>query len=112
MSEGIKHDSGKVRMSLVPQQGIEAVARVRMYGVTKYTDPNSWKGVSPERYLDACLRHIGAHIKGEECDPESGLPHLDHAACNLAFIAALRDSHENAPGSHVPPQTDNDKGKG
>lgn len=96
---GIKHDDGKVRLSLVPQQGIEAVARVRMYGVTKYTDPNSWKGVSPERYLDACLRHIGAHIKGEECDPESGLPHLDHAACNLLFIAALSERERAVKGS-------------
>jgi hypothetical protein len=35
----------------------------------------------------ACLqRHLAAWQRGEECDPESGLPHLAHAMCNLRML--------------------------
>ena len=35
----------------------------------------------------ACLmRHMAAWQRGEENDPESGLPHLAHAMCNLRML--------------------------
>ena len=33
------------------------------------------------------LRHLDAWYRGEDNDPESGLPHLGHAMCNLVMLA-------------------------
>lgn len=84
-----KADAGKPRPTLVPVSLIEAVASIREYGVAKYHDPDNWKKVEPQRYKDAAYRHWLAYIKGEKLDPESGLPHLHHCACNLAFLIEM-----------------------
>lgn len=84
-----KADAGKLRPTLVPVSIIEAVASIREYGVKKYGDPDNWKKVSPDRYRNAAYRHWLAYVKGEELDPESGLPHLYHCACNLAFLIEM-----------------------
>lgn len=89
-NQDIKRDAGKPRLSLVPPELLEAVGAVRTYGVEKYGDAESWHKVEPERYRDALLRHLMAYIKQPEAiDKESGLPHLWHAACNMAFLIAL-----------------------
>ena len=85
----VKSDAGKPRPTLVPVSLIEAVASIREYGVAKYHDPDNWKKVEPQRYKDAAYRHWLAYIKGEKLDPESGLPHLHHCACNLAFLIEM-----------------------
>lgn len=84
-----KADAGKPRPTLVPVSLIEAVTAVREHGVKKYGDPDNWKKVEPQRYKDAAYRHWLAYIKGEKLDPESGLPHLHHCACNLAFLIEM-----------------------
>ena len=84
-----KADAGKPRPTLVPVSLIEAVASIREYGVAKYHDPDNWKKVDAERYRNAAYRHWLAYIKGEKLDPESGLPHLHHCACNLAFLIEM-----------------------
>lgn len=95
MSDHKKNDSGKPRLGLVPPEIIEAVGRVRTYGVTKYHDPQNWRYVEPERYIDALMRHICAFLHDNYAvDAESGLPHLEHAACNIAFLLALLNKGE------------------
>lgn len=89
MNQEAKADAGKPRPTLVPVSLIEAVASIREYGVAKYHDPDNWKKVEPQRYKDATYRHWLAYIKGEKLDPESGLPHLHHCACNLAFLIEM-----------------------
>lgn len=85
-----KADTGKPHPSYVPVEIIEAVMRVREYGNQKYHDPDNWKTVEPERYHEALLRHIlRAWSDPYSIDPESGLLHLEHAACNIAFLLAL-----------------------
>ena len=84
-----KADDGKPRPTLVPVSLIEAVASIREYGVAKYHDPDNWRKVEPQRYRDAAFRHWLSYLKGEELDPESGLPHLHHCACNLAFLIEM-----------------------
>ena len=66
------------------------IAEVRAYGLRKYGDAESWKSVEPERYIDALLRHVIAFAEDPRgVDPESGIEHYKHAACNLAFLAEL-----------------------
>ena len=84
-----KHDAGKVRPTLLPVTALERVAEVREYGCRKYGDPENWRRVEPQRYLDALMRHLWAHQRGEATDPESGLSHLAHAACNAMFLVEL-----------------------
>lgn len=86
-SDNAKSDKGKIRLSLVPTNIIKAIAHVREYGNKKYHSPDNWKKVDTRRYVDALLRHtIRVAEDIDSIDPESGLPHLWHCACNLAFI--------------------------
>lgn len=98
MSKEAKHDQGKLQLSLVPPALISAVAEVRRYGVGKYGDPENWRRVEVDRYREALLRHVLAVWDGDlnKLDGESGLPHLWHIACNVAFLIELLRGEENA----------------
>lgn len=98
----IKFDAGKLRLSLVPTGIMAAIARVREYGVQKYGDSDNWKRVEPERYRDAMLRHTAAYLDdNNSVDAESGLPHLWHTACNIAFLIALDREREHIDGKRI-----------
>ena len=87
MSEGVKFDADKPRYDLVPFGAMDEVAKVLSFGAVKYP-PNNWKKV-PElerRYLAASMRHISAHVQGNDLDDESGLAHLAHAVTCLLFV--------------------------
>ena len=85
-----KYDYGKIRPSLVPVQIIRDIAEAREYGVKKYSDPNNWKVVELQRYIDAFYRHWLAFIDDPfSVDGESGIEHYKHCACNLAFICSI-----------------------
>lgn len=90
-----KADGGKPRPTLVPVSLIEAVTAIREYGCEKYHDPENWRKVEPQRYRDAAYRHWLAYLGGEEKDSESGLPHLWHLACNIAFLIDMEKGEHN-----------------
>ena len=86
-----KADQGKPHPSWVPVALIEGVMDVREYGNQKYHDPDNWRQVEPERYHQAMLRHIlAAWNDPYKVDPESGLLHIQHVACNIAFLLEMR----------------------
>ncbi len=87
---GQKHDAEKPRMDLLPFDALWKVAEVLTYGARKYT-PDNWRRVpdARARYLAAALRHLASWSQGERLDPESGLPHLGHAACCVLFLLSL-----------------------
>ena len=88
-----KHDEGKARLSLVPAEIIFDIARIREYGNAKYGDPENWRQVEVERYRDAAFRHLLAYLQEPHGkDAESGLPHLWHLACNVAFLCEMEKS--------------------
>ena len=85
-----KDDAGKRKLSLVPCQIIEDIAEVREYGCKKYHDPENWRQVEVQRYIDAFYRHWLEVIKNPmSIDRESGIFHYKHCACNMAFICEL-----------------------
>ena len=89
-NQDAKADSGKLPLTLVPTEMIRAVAAIRRYGVNKYSEPDNWKRVELERYRDAAFRHFLAYLDDPTgVDEESGLPHLWHLACNIAFLCEL-----------------------
>jgi len=86
MPEFVKNDSDKLRWSLLPLEPIQDIIRVLMHGSKKYSDDN-WKLCKdPNRYYDACVRHISAWRLGESCDKETGYSHLAHAGCCILFM--------------------------
>lgn len=90
--QSIKADAGKLRLTLVPRAIIKAIAEIREYGVNKYGENESWRKVEVERYKDAAFRHFIAYLDNPNgVDEESGLPHLWHLACNIAFLCELEN---------------------
>jgi hypothetical protein len=83
---GVKFDGDKVMMELLPVSFLWGVAAILTYGAKKYAARNWEKGMDWSRPYAGCLRHLFKWWSGETIDPESGLPHLHHAACNLAFL--------------------------
>ena len=83
----VKYDVGKARMELLPLPALQDVAEVLTFGAAKYAD-NGWKSLpdAENRYTGALLRHLAAIQAGEEVDPESGLSHISHVACNAIFL--------------------------
>lgn len=88
--QSLKADAGKPMLTLVPYEIIYAIAWIRMFGVAKYGDVDSWKKVDKQRYRDAAFRHFLAYLEDPRSkDEESGYPHLWHLACNVAFLIEL-----------------------
>lgn len=86
---GVKHDDGKAPLALLDADWIEGVAAVMGFGAKKYS-ANNWRaGLQVVRCLSAALRHIFKFIAGNDLDEESGLPHLDHAACCIMFARTM-----------------------
>lgn len=83
---GARYNSGKPDFSLLPLSTLEDEVRVWMYGEKKYSRDNWKRGMAWSVPFASLLRHLTAWQRGEENDPESGLPHLAHAMCNLRML--------------------------
>lgn len=98
--EGKKFDQGKAPWDLLPFDAIEQIVQVLEFGARKYAPRNWEKGMDHSRIFAAAMRHLTAHWRGENKDPETGLPHLAHAATCVVFLLAYHirgDGHDNRP---------------
>lgn len=84
--EGVKFDAGKPPLGLISRIALEEEAKVMQFGVEKYGTHNWRSGMDFSRLMDAALRHVYAFADGEDFDKETGLSHLAHARCCLAFL--------------------------
>lgn len=87
----LKFDGDKPQPTLLMRgcaKAIAGVIAVLGFGAKKYA-ADSWKQIEDgeTRYRDALYRHLSAIEQGEAHDPESGLPHIDHIACNALFLS-------------------------
>lgn len=82
-----RYNGGKPDFSLIPLCTLEDEARVWEYGKRKYAAWNWAKGMPYSAVIASVLRHIAAFQRGEDNDPESGLPHIAHAMCNLRMLS-------------------------
>lgn len=87
--EFTKFDDKKLDYSLLPLEAVEELVKVLQHGADKYEKDNWRKCTDLDRYFSALLRHLFAWKKGETVDPDSGLPHLAHVACNAMFLLEL-----------------------
>jgi hypothetical protein len=98
LGPGLKYDNGKIRVDLLPVRALLEVGKVVTFGAAKYEE-NNWQNVRPcRRYYAAALRHLWARALGERIDPESGLPHLAHAACCVLFLLSGEVGHDPIDG--------------
>lgn len=101
MTEGTKHDTGKIRMDLLPPEFLFATATILTFGATKYADRNWEQGMKWGRVFGALMRHLWCWWGGQgpttnnfifgDTDEETGHSHLWHAACCLAFLVAYEE---------------------
>lgn len=78
----------KLPVGLVPSTGINLAALAFLEGAMKYGRYN-WRvaGVKTSIYYDAAMRHLEKYWNGEECDWETGVPHLASAIACIMIIA-------------------------
>ena len=88
-TEGVKFDQGKPRYDLIPPEIEEAIAKVLTFGGIKYGERNWELGMNWGRPYAALRRHMNAWWGGEDLDPETGMSHLWHAACCIAFLTTF-----------------------
>lgn len=99
-SKGLKYDTDKLRMDLIPPSAIKSLAAVLTFGANKY-QANSWQGVEANRYVAALLRHLVAYMEDPmSIDKDSGLLHIEHVLCNAAFLnefcqRSISDKHSD-----------------
>jgi len=92
--EAARFDDGKDRMELVPVSMFKALAKVFGAGADKYGDFNWQKGFPWLQPYASCMRHLTAWWEGEDIDQESGLPHIYHAAANIAMLVEFIDKNK------------------
>ena len=90
---GVKHDTGKPPITLLDRDFLEGAAQVMRFGAEKYNRYNWCGGISHTRLADAAMRHLIAWASGEDLDPESGLPHIDHASASLNMLRGNQRLH-------------------
>ena len=102
VTEGKKDDSNKLDWSLLPLEAVQEEVKVLMHGANKY-GANNYKELDnfKTRYINALFRHMIAYAIGERIDPETGLSHMAHVACNAHFLIWGEMHGKNDKGADV-----------
>ena len=99
---GARFNDGKTRFDLIPLSALKDCADVFEYGAEKYAAWNWAKGMDWSVPYACMLRHLEAWYRGEDTDPESGLPHLGHVMCNLIMLSHYAKNYKD--GDDRPPR--------
>lgn len=79
-------------------------ARVFDYGREKYSAWNWARGQAWSIPIGSALRHIVfGTLRGEALDPESGLSHRGHVACNIVMLLWFLDHYPEGDDRYNPP---------
>jgi len=93
---GLRFNAGKLRLELVPPSLERAVAAVLQHACERDVNPyppRNWERGMPWSKVEASLmRHLNAWRSGHDNDPDTGLPHVWHLACNVAFLIEYRET--------------------
>jgi hypothetical protein len=87
---GKKYDENKPPLDLIPPEAIEDEAKAWGFGANKYGRYNFRSGIAYTRLIAAALRHLFALLRGEDNDPESGLPHEAHVRCCMGMLSVMK----------------------
>lgn len=96
----MKFDVEKPRMDLLDRKALDGLAKVLTFGANKYS-ANNWRGgFNYSRLTAAAMRHLLAVMDGEDIDPESGLPHIDHLGCCWMFLSNMMKTRPDLDDRH------------
>jgi hypothetical protein len=102
---GTKHDQSKLPLDLIDPVAMDGLAAVLAFGAKKYAAHNWRAGISYSRLIAAALRHTQAILRGEDTDPESGLPHVDHLGCCWMFLSNMQKTRPDLDDRYFKPST-------
>ncbi len=100
---GLKYDTEKIPLELLDPLALEGLGKVLAFGKNKYAAHNWRGGISYSRLLGAALRHTFAILRGEDLDPESGLPHVDHLGCCWMFLSNMMKTRKDLDDRYKSP---------
>jgi hypothetical protein len=89
-NSALRYNSGKLQWSLVDFDALEDMVKVLEFGAKKYSEDNWKKGLKTNEIAESMMRHLFAYLRGEDIDPESGLPHTGHIMCNAMFLSYMQ----------------------
>jgi hypothetical protein len=81
------------RYSLIPVEALDIMARLYAFGAEKYEAHNWRNGYEWSKSFDSLFRHATSALKGEDIDPETGLPHLAGAAFHCFTLMVFMEEH-------------------
>ncbi len=85
------------------RQAWQDCAAVFDYGRRKYAEWNWAKGMAWSIPIGCAARHLLAMARGEENDPESGLPHRGHVMCNIVMLLWFMSEYVEGDDRYTPP---------
>lgn len=91
------------RYSLLPWPQVREIAKVYAFGAEKYDEFNWCKGYDWSKSYDSLVRHAEQFWSGENNDPESGLPHLAHAAFHCLALMHFMEHHADLDDRYSKP---------
>lgn len=103
---GGKKGQKLARYDLIPPKPLDSLARIYGMGAEKYGDDNWKKGYAWSLNFAAMMRHAWAYWSGEDTDPESGLPHLAHAAWHCMALMHFGNDPDKYGGFDDRPDPD------
>lgn len=92
---GQKFDTEKPPVDLLDPYALEQTALVLAFGARKYHAHNWRGGIRYSRLIAAAMRHTLAINRGEDIDPESGLPHAAHLMCCAMFLIWMMENRRD-----------------
>ncbi len=92
---GLKYDTGKPACELLSPIALLGTSAVLAFGAKKYAAHNWRKGLPWSKVIGAIMRHLLAIMRGEDIDPESGLPHVDHLNTEVMFLQEFFRTHKH-----------------
>lgn len=127
--QGLKYDTDKPRMDLIPAEAEIEEALVWGYGAQKYADHNFRKGIKFSKLIAAAKRHINAIQRGENwdidydcaecakwvdardagvklswsCMTHSGRKHWAAVRCCMGMLAVMEIEHPEMDDRYYPP---------
>lgn len=93
-SSGGQKGSKPAIFEAFPAGALMSIAEVYGFGAAKYDDVHNFrKGYDWSLSWSAMQRHLWAFWGGEDNDPESGLPHMAHAAWHCMTLLSFMTEH-------------------
>ena len=83
---GLRYDTGKNRLDLLPPEWIWGLGKVTTAGALKYEDRNWELGMPWSKVWGPMLRHAFKFLMGERYDKETGCHHLLMVAWNALAL--------------------------